>query len=257
MSISRAFVYGDLLFETMRLQGGRLCLADLHFERLTAGMNQLGYPLPDDWRLERFEALVYDKLKSGLVDARVRLVAYRDGNGFYVPSNEEIKFDVSFFERVTPATVLNTCCIYRTMQKSFSPIAAYKTGNALLYVEAARYAAQHGYDDALILNTEGRIIEATSSNIFWINNNNLFTTPLSEGPINGVMRRYLINRLKQVGVIIQERVISEVELKRADAVFITNSLHPIRIVKQVEDTVYPQHDYLEAMQYELNISLNL
>jgi branched-chain amino acid aminotransferase len=101
------------------------------------------------------------------------------------------------------------------------------------YAEAARYAAEQGLDDCIVLNSYERIADSSISNIFILKNKTLYTPPLSEGCIEGVMRRSLLDQIKCT-----EAPIDIEDMLEADEVFLTNAIRGIRSVKYFRDTIY-------------------
>jgi branched-chain amino acid aminotransferase len=86
-----------------------------------------------------------------------------------------------------------------------------------------------------LLNSYDRICDSTIANIFWVKNNQVFTPPLSEGCVAGVMRRYLIQKIQEAGYAIEEMICPRQKLPEADEIFLTNALFGIRWVQQLRD----------------------
>jgi branched-chain amino acid aminotransferase len=129
--------------------------------------------------------------------------------------------------------LINDIDVYEEQYKACSTLSNLKSGNALIYVLASQYAVANNLDDALIINQHGRIIEATSSNLFWIKNGIISTPPLTEGPIAGIMREVVINLAQKQGLLVQEKELTIDELLIADECFLTNALNGITIVNKI------------------------
>lgn len=240
MGINRAFVYGDLLFETIRLSGGELVNIDLHAKRLEQGAKLLGFDLPSTWDVHYLTDLVLSSVKGD--DARIRLVVSRQGNGFYLPNNNDVRFYVEHWALMPKKALIHNIDVFEAQYKACSTLSNLKSGNALIYVLASQYAAENNLDDALILNQHGRIAEATSSNLFWIKNGIISTPPLAEGPVTGIMREVVIKLAQKQGLLVQEKELTIDELLIADECFLTNALNGITIVntfrgKQMEHEI--------------------
>jgi branched-chain amino acid aminotransferase len=95
-------------------------------------------------------------------------------------------------------------------------------------------AREQKWNDALVLNSENRIADSAIANIYWVKDNRIFTPPLSEAPIQGVMRRFLLEQLP-----IHEHPLTIETLEQADEVFLTNAVRGIQWVAFVGDTPYP------------------
>ena len=117
--------------------------------------------------------------------------------------------------------------------KSNDALANLKSCNALVYAIAARQAKAHKWNDALMLNTAGNIIESTIANIFLVKDNVIYTPPLSEGCIAGVMRRYVMEHAR-----VTEHVLTHDALMQADEVFLTNAIKRIKWVAQIANKQY-------------------
>jgi branched-chain amino acid aminotransferase len=103
---------------------------------------------------------------------------------------------------------------------------------------AAQYARQHQLTDGLVLNTHNRICDGTIANIFRVHHNTIYTPPLAEGGVGGVMRRYLLDQLPKAGYAVQEKICTAEDLEAATEVFLTNALYGIRWVSQFRNKTY-------------------
>ncbi len=253
---NRGFRYGDGLFETLKVFGGRLILPQYHFERLLHGATLLGFdgkhhPSPSEWS-ESILALCKKNGHERL--ARVRLMIFRgdaemgdagmDDPGFQVPNyiiqtwpipatNHFIPIDDSGANK----TGLRID-VFPGGQKSCDVFANLKSNNYLLYTQAARYATQNGLDDSLVLNNYGRIADSSIANVFYAGRGMIYTPPLTEGCIAGIMRRFLIGILPAAGFDIKEKETGIEDLEAAEEVFLTNSIQEIRCVKHFRRAGY-------------------
>lgn len=222
MGVNRAFVYGDLLIETVAIIDGRARYATLHFNRITRSAATLNFVLPDNWSEDYFNQLVASQCPEK--NMRARLLIYRTGNGFYLPNSNEVIFQVEYWSLQTPKQAIDHIGIYRDQYKSCTSLSNLKSGNALVHILASQFASQHRFDDVLILNQHGRIAEATSSNIFWVKNGIIFTPPLTEAPVAGIMREALMLSAAKQGLLVKEEPLDEATLLDADECFLTNAI---------------------------------
>jgi branched-chain amino acid aminotransferase len=248
MGINRAFVYGDLLFETIRMQDGVLQNVALHTKRLELGAKVLGFDLPSNWDENYLHELVFAAVKGK--DARIRLVVSRQGNGFYLPNNNDVRFYVEYWTLMAPRIIIDRIDVFEEQYKSCSSLSNLKSGNALVYVLASQYAAHNNLDDVLILNQHGRIAEATSSNVFWIKNGIIYTPPLTEGPVAGIMREVVIKQATEQGLMVQEKELTIEELLLTDECFLTNALNGITLVNQFRDKKF-EHELGSVLQRDI------
>lgn len=233
---NRGFRYGDGLFESMRMSGGKLKFAELHADRLQAGMNALkmeGGILFDDYFLKQktAELCKRNKLKDNV---RFRLSVYREGEGLYTPDGNKSGYVLEAgplapggYELNKKGLIIN---VYDEITKPINKLSTYKTSNSLLYVMAGLYKQQNRLDEAFILNQHGFLCESISSNVFVIYDKQIYTPALSEGCIAGVMRNVVMKVAKTNQIPVIEAQINPEVLNEADEVFITNATSGIRWV---------------------------
>jgi branched-chain amino acid aminotransferase len=232
---NRAFRYGDSLFESMRMMKGEVKFAALHADRLQRGMKALkidGYSQMDTWFLSEKAGDLSrrNKAKNG----RLRLAVYRDAEGLYTPSQNKMGWYMELQPMDEPRYILNSrgliMDIFDELKKPMGYLSNIKTGSSLLYVMAGLYKTQHKLDDIFILNHDGFLCEAGSSNVFVWYKNHLYTPALSEGCVEGVMRAVVINLAKSNNIAVTEAQIHPDILYEADEVFITNAAIGIQSV---------------------------
>lgn len=232
---NRSFKYGDGLFESMRMLKGQLKFAKEHADRLQKGMKALkmdGYSQMDSWFIkEKAEQLAsVNKIKHG----RLRLTVYRDAEGLYTPSQNKVGYLLEIQPVEEPRYFLNSkgliVDVYTELTKPTNFLSNIKTCNSLVYVMAAIHKAQNNLDDVLLLNQNGFLCEASSSNTFVYYQNHLYTPALSEGCVEGVMRQVVIDIAKKVGIPLTEAQINPEILYEADEVFLTNAVKGIQSV---------------------------
>lgn len=232
---NRAFRYGDGLFESMRMMKGQLKFADMHADRLQRGMKALkidGYSQMDTWFLkEKAEDLAQrNKAKHG----RLRLTVFRDSEGMYAPTQNKAGWCLEMQPLDEPRYFLNEkgliMDIFTEIPKPSNYLSNIKTCNSLVYVMAGLYKTQNKLDEVFLLNQNGFLCEAGSSNIFILYQNHLYTPALSEGCVEGVMRQVVINLAKQNNIPVTEAQINPEILYEADEVFLTNAGRGIQTV---------------------------
>lgn len=221
----RALFFADTLFETVRVFSGKMPLFDRHWNRLSSGLNALGFQLPDSWNASYFQT---EMLKICPLNARARLSVWRSPGGLYAPLDHAPQFLItaqdiasSAYEWLEPGIMLGVAENARLPVDAFSN---FKTLNAARYVAAALEAQRQGCDDVLILNTFDRICEATSSNVFWWENGTLCTIPLSEGCVAGIQREWLLQTARSAGLAVQEKPATFAALQNAGEIFLTNAV---------------------------------
>lgn len=254
---NRGFKFGDGLFESMRMCNGKLMFAEQHADRLRAGMKALkmdGYALLDEYFLRQKTAELQKKNKLG-ANARFRLSIYRDGEGLYTPQINKIGYlleakplETSTYELNQKGLIVD---VYDEITKPLNKLANYKTSNALVYVMAGLFQKQNKLDEAMILNQQGFLCESTSSNVFVVYQNQIYTPALTEGCIAGVMRTVVLQLAKTHNFNLVEAQISPEILREAEEVFVTNASSGIRWVMG-----YGRKRYFNEIAKELSAKLN-
>lgn len=241
---NRAFRYGEGLFETMRMQGGKIPLFDLHWQRLTNDLPKLYFNLPvhftHEYLLEQIQRLCQkNKLTQA---ARIRLTIFKGEGGIWEEPSSSFNWLLQCWSLPQIKSELNVngldIGVFEAGRKACDQFSNIKSNNYLLYALAAQYAKKQHWNEAVVLNHYDRICDTTIANIFFIKNNKIYTPALSEGCVNGVMRAYLISQLRKQDREITEGVFSVAELLDADEVFLTNAVQGIRWVKSFGERTY-------------------
>ena len=236
--------YGNGLFETMKWQNGEIRLASLHFQRLRQGMELLQWEQASSLDAEIIKSQINELARLNQCGklARVRLSVSNGLGGIYhslpaihylvechpLPTNEEKLNEVGLNIDIFPGA-----------RKSCDTFSQLKSANFLPYLMAARYATEKGLDDCLVLNSEGAIADASIANLFLFKGDELLTPPITQGCVAGVMRQHIINETSRSGNFrLNETRLTEVDLLKADEVFLSNALHIIRWVKRLRDISY-------------------
>lgn len=228
--LDRGFSLADGAFETMVAVGDRVFRLDDHLARLAEGASVLELPLPTPGDLAW--AVRETLRRNGLPRSVARLTATRgidSGRGLAPPAQSTLTIVV----RVTPRQRLviesggqriGLSIIVASLRRNeSSPISRIKT---LAYTEGivARLEAQRaGADDALLLNTQGGVACATSSNVFLVRGDRtVVTPPTSHGALPGIARRTVLELADRLGHPVAKESISPADLMQAREVFLTN-----------------------------------
>ncbi len=235
-----AFRYGVGLFETMLVENGNIRLKQYHWERLFSGLQTLDFDLPAHFSPAMLEEEVIKTVKKNQLEhlCRVRLQLYGGSGGIFGPDRKNPLFVIECYPLEPGTLLLNHNGLVvgpaEGLRKSNDSLGNLKASNALIYAMAARQAKQHKWNDALIFNTTGNIIESAIANIFWIKDNTIFTPPLTEGCVAGVMRRHILQSVKNIA----ESILTKNVLLEADEVFLTNAIKAIKWVGTFEGAAY-------------------
>jgi branched-chain amino acid aminotransferase len=241
---NRGLRYGDGLFETIKMINGKLLFEDDHFARLWKGLKALEFDVPKnltvDFLQKEITALAQ---KNGHANAaRIRLNIVRGDGGLYDAKNHLPNYIIQSWPLAPSNGEWNSnglvLGIYEASKKSCDLLSNLKHNNYLPYVLAALKAKSQKWNDAIVLNTNGRICDTTIANIFIVKDGAVFTPSLQEGCVAGVMRRVVIQQVLKSGIDLIEKEISISELLAADEVFLTNSIYNIRWVQGIGDITF-------------------
>lgn len=254
---NRSFQYGDGLFESIRVVGGNPLWVQGHYDRLLEGMKALEITQPEFFTLDWLEARLSELVRKNkiLEGGKIRITAFRVGGGTYWPEGEEGSILIEAYALEKDQFELNesglSVELYPEMRKQVNKLAMYKTTNALFYVMAARYCQRKNIGDCLITNDADNIIEATSSNLFIVGNRVLYTPPLEDGCVAGMMRMQIINLALENGIKVYENSLTPQNLLVADELFLTNAIQGVQWVSS-----FRQKRYFNDMSRRLTAILN-
>lgn len=234
---NRGFRYGDGVFETIKVFHGRVLLQQYHFDRLFTSLPLL--------KINPGEKLTRENLSKQILElcnknncsasARIRLAVYRE-------EKEKMGFVIEAFPLDEKVNQLNdngwSITIYPFSRKSCDVFANLKSANYLPYVLADLYAKEQNCEEAIVLNSDNRLCDASKANIFLVIGDEVYTPALNQGCVNGVMRRFVIEELKNTGVPVHQIIVDEQLLLNADEVFLTNAINDIRWVKNCDGKIY-------------------
>lgn len=243
LASNRSYRYGDGLFETMKVKDGVIQLAAFHMERLFAGLSLLKMDVPALFTKEKIKDLIIALCKQNSCEAwaRVRLSVSR-GNGGLYDEDRKLQYLIECWPLPSTVNHMNenglVIDIFTDALKSTDRFSNLKSANFLVYSMAAVYAKENKLNDCLVLNTHGRIADSTIANLFLIKGDTIFTPALSEGCVNGVMRKYLLESLIASNYQVKETILSKEDLLAADEVFLSNAINGMRWVQRFRDTIY-------------------
>jgi branched-chain amino acid aminotransferase len=241
----RGFLYGDGLFETMRVCGGRPFRLAQHLERMTRGAKFLKIKCPySTGQLQEFAGHLIRK--NRMPDAVLRLTLTRGSGdrGYTPPMNN--RPTVVMTMHPLPGTPASGTARSRNRPKravpeagapvrwrlitspyripAGDPLSSFKTMNKVTHVLARMEAVKRGADEALLVNTKGDVAEAASGNLFWIRRGKIYTVPTACGALPGITRATVLEICCSLGLPTSEGVIKPGGLRRAEGIFITQSV---------------------------------
>ncbi len=232
---NRAYRYGDGLFETMRMMEGNLMFFKYHIDRLFRGMDALKLKYHKAFDQEFIASEIFSLARTNKIfkNARIRFSVFREDGGWYTPEKNSFQYliemeslDSSNYNAERGLIV----DVYKDVRKDYSALSSLKTINALPYVLAGVYRKENQLDECILLNKDNNIVESISSNVFLVKENKIYTPSITEGCIDGVMRKVVIDIIKKNKLSLYETKLPVALLEHADEIFLTNSLKGIQTV---------------------------
>jgi len=248
----RGFLYGDALYESIRLYRGGLFRFQEHWQRLAQGAMALKIEAPT---LEQLRSIVGQvAAKNSVSDGIVRVTLTRGpgGEGLRTvgsgPPTLLVTVRPLSAQRMERASAGFTAIVADARRSPVGLPSSIKSANRLDAILARLEADEAGVDEAILLNAEGYVAEGTVSNIFWRAGDQLHTPELDIGILPGVTRLAVLEVCRDLGVAVREGRWHLGELLHAQEVFITmSSLGPVRVLEldseallEPENALYPR-----------------
>ncbi len=256
---NRAFLYGDSVFETLKVVNNKIVFLEDHYFRLMAAMRIVRMEIPMNFTLEYFEEQILSLAKTNNCEssARIRFSVYRNEGGFYLPMVNTISYVIQSVALPNQYYSLDENAyeveLYKDFYVSKQLLSSLKTNNKMVHITGSIFAKENGYDNCLILNETKNVVEALQGNIFMVLEGRLITPPISEGCLNGIMRKQILAIAKKNNEYeVVEAVISPFDLQKAEELFITNVVKGIQSISK-----YRKKEYHNAVAKSLIHPLNL
>ncbi|TYB74365.1 aminotransferase class IV [Bizionia myxarmorum] len=262
---NRGLAYGDAVFETLKYSHGNLLFWEDHYFRLMASMRIMRMEIPMNFTMEFLESeiqkiLVENELSNKT--SRIKLTVFRGEGGLYKPTSKEVGYVIAVSPLEVDFYLMNDAPYEVDLFKDFyvapSLLSTLKTNNKAINVVGSVYAEENNLQNALLLNTDKKVIEALNGNIFLVKGTTIKTPPLADGCLKGVMRKQIIELIAQLpDYTFEEESISPFELQKADELFITNvitGIQPISKYRKKEFTNSVSKILLQKLQVKIRLS---
>jgi D-alanine transaminase len=234
--LDRSFLFGDGIYEVLRVYGGRPFLLREHIDRLARSLEKIRIQA-EVTRIEQRlrQTLIHSRVREGTVYIQVsRGVAPRTHK--FPPGNpqpneliyiNEIKDDPYKAARTTGASVItvpddrwNRCDI--------------KSVNLLANCLAAQAAAEAGCEEAILVADDGSVVEGSHTSVFGVKDGSIWTTPLGPHILPGITRALVLRLAAQAGISVVERSLRKSELREIDELFLTGTTSEVLPVTHVD-----------------------
>lgn len=255
---NRAFLYGDGVFETVKIINNKILFLEDHYFRLMASMRVVRMEIPMNFTMEYFEEQILNLVqeKNIAASARARITVFRNDGGLYLPKTNEVSFLIHATPLDTTLYALNTAeyevDLYKDFYVTKQLLSSIKTTNKMINVTGSIFAHENGLANCLLVNDTKNVVEALQGNLFMVVGKKLITPPVSEGCLNGIMRKQILALAKKTeGVEVVEEIISPFDLQKADELFLTNVITGIQPI-----TKYRKKEFTSNLAHLLVQKLN-
>lgn len=231
------FLYGDTLFETLKVYGQRVLLMHEHLDRLEQSARLLKFPCPRE-RIETALRQMADGLTAPV--SRLRLTLSRGScSGFSIPEADHGWFLLTATDATEPTDDernAGASCVLAPNRRSnpLNHLPQMKRGNHADCLYAADYARCKDAGEALFVDDDQYLLEGSYSNIFALHKDKLVTPPLGSLVLEGVMRREIFGAAAEMGISTVERDLHLSTVFDAEEAFLTNSMVEIMPIDVIE-----------------------
>lgn len=251
---NRGFLYGDGFFESIKIFNRKPFNFENHFKRIQSSANYLD--LIFKISKQDFLNIIIELLeKNKIINGYIRISVFRESLGKYCPDSNDSSFIISSKEDKKSCFTVNSnylnLGVYKENLKSNSKISNLKSLNSLLYVMASKYALENKHDDVLLLNTNENIIESTNSNLFIYEKGVVFTPPLSDGCVDGSMRKLLLSIIKNEYEI-KVQSLSFQQIQQSEEIILSNAISGVIRVTHFANEIYSKKVFYNFLIKSLN-----
>lgn len=236
--------YGYGVFEGLRAysthNGIRIFKVDEHFQRLKSACEAI--QLPFHWENQTLIDATYELLSvNNLRSAYIRPLVY-SGSNMHLTSAKASNIMIAAWEwgPFLGQNLVNVCIseLERPSPKSFR-IDAKISGQYINSIMATSEAIRKGYDEALLLDQEGFVAQASSENLFIEKDLKLYTPPI-DNVFPGITRQTVIEICKELRIELIEKKLTVEEVYHADSAFLSGTAAQIIGINKVDDITYPE-----------------
>lgn len=255
---NRGFLFGDAIFETIKVNGTKILFLEEHYLRLMASMRICRMEIPMNFTMEFMEEEILKliQLQPNTISHRIRFSVFRNAEGFYHPASNDVQFIITCSELASDAYVFSSTSyeveLFKDFHVSKHLLATLKTNNKMINVVASIFAKENNFQNCMLINEDKNVVEATNGNVFMKMGNQIITPPISDGCLNGIMRKQVMAIVtKMDGLEMIEKSISPFDLQKADELFISNVITGIQPI-----TKYRKKEFTTEVAKEITGLLN-
>jgi len=249
---NRGFLYGDGFFETIVLREGRIFFLEQHLDRALTAIAALQLKTDKAWNLDRLKTLLHKlwQENGSPQEAVFKWIVWRNSEGLYAPGKaENSHYLIELKPYRTAPAVKARAYLATTVTNVQTVYSSFKRLSALHYVMAGLEKNNRQADELILTDQQGNLSEATSSGLFWIQNDTIFTPALSTGCIEGVVRQSIFKWAKHYENSIEETTVPLSAIQPEATVFTAN-VAGLSLIEKLENNVFQNHHawYKELQQ---------
>lgn len=254
---NRGLLFGDAVFETFKVVNNHILFLEDHYFRLMSSMRILRMEIPMNFTLEFLEQQILEVAQTNSLEssARVRMTVFRNSGGFYLPTTNEISYLIQCSELKSKEYLLNADRYEVDLFKDFyvtkQLLSTIKSTNKAVQITGSIFAKENDLQNCFLLNDSKNVVEALNGNLFMLKDGKITTPPVSEGCLNGIMRKQILAIAKTMEVEVVEEPISPFDLQKADELFITNVISGVQPI-----TKYRKKDFENTFSAKLIAEVN-
>lgn len=234
-ALSAGVLLGWGTFSTVGIKNGRALWLDHHLRRLRrdTARCEIEVEFSDEFLRDALhEVLRANQVRDGLA----RLTVSRRDDGRW-NTQKGSDFTIAALETLPVATRDLRVEVQRAPE--LGPLAGIKTTSYLPYLWCWSEAKRRGFDEAILLDAQGRVVEAARSSVFWVRGGVIGTSPLSSGALDGVGRAVVLEKARELGIEAREEWLDARDLAKCDEVFLVSGATGPRSVKEIETHQLP------------------
>ncbi|ADC71764.1 aminodeoxychorismate lyase [Thioalkalivibrio sp. K90mix] len=251
----RGLLLGDGLFETIMMEAGQPRLWRYHVARLERGLKRLGFPPAD-------EALLREELQQvapeGRCVARITITRGQGPRGYAPPDAIAMTRIVSGGALLTPSTGSDPVPLrmgWSRVAMAIQPALAGLKHTSRLEQVVIRQGWESGWDEAVVCDTQGRLVSATQGNLWWRQGLDLFTPPVDQAGIAGTRRAWVFDHAAACGLAVHEQSAEPQALGQVDGLYVSNArlgLYPARLIETDTPSTAWQDDPVRVLSMALH-----
>ncbi len=257
---NRGLHYGDAVFETLRVSGSKIFFWEDHYFRLMASMRILRMEIPVNFTLEFLEKEVLNLVETFSEknsSYNIKILVWRKAGGKYSPKSNDIEYLLTGAQIETLFYTLHDkryeVELFKDHFVNSGLLSTLKTNNKIVQVLGSIFAKENDYQNCLLLNETKTIVEALNGNLFLVKGSVIKTPPLTDGCLNGILRKQIIAICLQLPeYTLEEASVSPFELQKADEMFVTNVISGIQPISK-----YRKKEYSNTVAKNLLTKLNV